>query len=67
MALAEHLGLRREQTMAFGDGLNDITMIKSAGIGVAMSNAVDEVKRVADEITATNDEDGVAAVVEGLL
>ena len=67
LALAEHLGLRREQTMAFGDGLNDITMIKSAGIGVAMGNAVDEVKRVADEITATNDEDGVAAVVEGLL
>ena len=53
--------------MAFGDGLNDITMIKSAGIGVAMGNAVDEVKRMADEITATNDEDGVAAVVEGLL
>ena len=67
LALAEHLGLRREQTMAFGDGLNDITMIESAGIGVAMGNAVDAVKRVADEITATNDEDGVAAVVEELL
>lgn len=67
LALAEHLGLRREQTMAFGDGLNDITMIESAGIGVAMGNAVDAVKRAANEITATNDEDGVAAAVEGLL
>ena len=67
LALAKHLGLRREQVMAFGDGLNDISMIESAGIGVAMGNAVDEVRRVADKITATNDEDGVAAVIETLL
>ena len=53
--------------MAFGDGLNDITMIENAGVGVAMGNAVDEVRRVADKITATNDEDGVAAVIETLM
>lgn len=67
LALAKHLGLRREQVMAFGDGLNDIAMIENAGVGVAMGNAVDEVRRVADKITATNDEDGVAAVIETLL
>ena len=67
LALAKHLGLEREQVMAFGDGLNDISMIESAGVGVAMGNAVDEVRRVADTVTATNDEDGVAAVIEALL
>lgn len=67
LALAKHLGLEREQVMAFGDGLNDISMIESAGIGVAMGNAVEEVRNVADKITATNDEDGVAAVIETLL
>lgn len=67
LALAKHLGLEREQVMAFGDGLNDISMIESAGIGVAMGNAVEEVRNAADKITATNDEDGVAAVIEALL
>ena len=67
LALAKHLDLAREQVMAFGDGLNDISMIESAGIGVAMGNAVDEVRRAADIITADNDEDGVAAVIEDLL
>jgi hydroxymethylpyrimidine pyrophosphatase-like HAD family hydrolase len=62
-----HLGLERDQVMAFGDGLNDISMIECAGVGVAMGNAVDELRRAADEITATNDEDGVAAVIEALL
>jgi len=67
LGLAAHLGLEREQVMAFGDGLNDITMIRAAGVGVAMANAVEEVRQAADIITATNDEDGVAAVIEGLL
>ena len=43
---------------------NDIEMLRWAGIGVAMGNAVDEVKAVADEVTATNDDDGVARVLE---
>jgi hydroxymethylpyrimidine pyrophosphatase-like HAD family hydrolase len=50
--------------MAFGDGLNDLSMIKAARYSVAMGNAVDEVKAAAGFVTATNDEDGVALVIE---
>ncbi|MBR4938874.1 MAG: HAD family phosphatase, partial [Kiritimatiellae bacterium] len=57
---AEHLGCTIDNCMSFGDGLNDLTMIEAAGIGVAMANARDEVKSVADYITSTNDDDGVA-------
>ena len=67
LALAGHLGLRPEQTMAFGDGLNDVTMLRDAGVGVAMGNAADEVKAVADVVTASCDEDGVAQTLERLL
>lgn len=49
--------------IACGDGFNDISMIKYAGVGVAMANAQEEVKAVADYITASNDEDGVAQVI----
>ena len=60
LALAAHLGVDREQTMSFGDGLNDLSMIRDAGIGVAMANACPEVKELADELTLSCDEDGVA-------
>lgn len=53
-------GYKREEIIAFGDGHNDISMINYAGIGIAMDNAVDELKSVADEITLSNDEDGIA-------
>ncbi len=66
LALAKHLNVSREQVMAFGDGLNDMSMIVDAGIGVAMGNATDDIRRAADLVTASNDDDGVAAVVEGL-
>ena len=59
-ALADHLGLPHEATIAFGDGLNDLSMLRDAGIGVAMSNACDEAKEIADWITLSCDEDGVA-------
>ena len=59
-ALADHLGLPREATLAFGDGLNDLSMLKAAGIGVAMANAEQETKEIADWITLSCDEDGVA-------
>lgn len=49
--------------MAIGDSYNDISMIKYAGLGVAMENAPDEVKKWADYITGTNDDDGVAKVI----
>lgn len=58
------LGGTREELIACGDGLNDITMIDYAGLGVAMENAQDILKERADYITDTNDNDGVAQVVE---
>lgn len=60
MALADHLNIPREATISFGDGLNDLSMLKDAGIGVAMANAEDQVKLAADWITLSCDEDGVA-------
>ena len=64
--LAQHLGLTLANCMAFGDGMNDLTMVEAAGVGVAMANAVDAVKRVAKVVTASNDEDGVAKALERL-
>ena len=63
-ALAEHLGCGAEQVMAFGDGLNDWTMIETAGFGVVMANGVNELKACADYITDDCDHDGVAAAIE---
>ncbi len=60
----EITGNTRENMIACGDGFNDISMIKYAGIGVAMANAQDEVKAVADFITTSNNDDGVARVIE---
>lgn len=64
LRLAEYLGLDRSQTAAFGDGLNDVSMIADAGIGIAMANACQEVAACADRVTAGCDEDGVAAGIE---
>lgn len=61
--LAESLGLTLANTMSFGDGTNDLTMIEAAGTGVAMANAVDAVKSAADYITLSNDECGVASAL----
>ncbi|HEX6540803.1 MAG TPA: Cof-type HAD-IIB family hydrolase [Ktedonobacterales bacterium] len=60
-------GIRPEQVMAFGDMPNDIAMLRWAGHGVAVANAHPQVLEVADEVTASNTEDGVAQVVERLL
>lgn len=65
--LCEHLNIAREETAAFGDDHNDISMLQSAGVGVAMANASEPVKLAADRITASNDQDGVAAVLEEYL
>ncbi|SER57341.1 hypothetical protein SAMN04487944_10695 [Gracilibacillus ureilyticus] len=62
--VCERLGITMEQVMAAGDSLNDIKMIEKAGTGIAMGNAQENVKKVADWITATNDEDGVAKAIE---
>ena len=61
---AEQLGFSLANCMAFGDGMNDFTMVEQAGLGVAMANAEPEVKRVAKYVTLSNDEDGVAAGLE---
>ena len=66
LALAAHLGIPREDTVAFGDGTNDLAMIRAAGCGVAMANGHDEVKAAADLIADSCDEDGVARILETL-
>ena len=57
------LGVTRENTVCCGDGFNDISMIRYAGLGVAMGNAQQAVKDAADYITGTNDEDGLVEVI----
>ncbi|MBR6443310.1 MAG: HAD family phosphatase [Clostridia bacterium] len=59
-ALAEASGISPADTVAFGDDLNDIEMLKLCGKGIAVTNAVPETREAADEIAASNDEDGVA-------
>ena len=54
------MGYKKEEMMAFGDGHNDASMIKYAGIGIAMANAVEDLKQIADEVTLSNEEDGIA-------
>lgn len=61
------LGIEPAETLAFGDGSNDISLLRAAGCGVAMANASPEVKAAADRVTASNDADGVAAVIEECL
>jgi Cof subfamily protein (haloacid dehalogenase superfamily) len=62
--LLKHIGCTEKEMIACGDGFNDISMIKYAGLGVAMQNAQPQVKESADFITLSNDEDGVAHVIE---
>ena len=62
--LLERMGLTKEEMIACGDGYNDLSMIKYAGLGVAMENAVLPVRNAADYITLSNNNDGVAHVVE---
>ena len=61
--LCKFLKIDIKDVIAIGDGLNDISMIKTAGLGVAMENAEKEVKEIADEITSTNLENGVAKIL----
>ena len=65
--LADYLDIPRSAVMAFGDGENDVSMLKAAGIGVAMENGVKAAKESADHITVSNDEDGVAVALEQLV
>ncbi|MDY2777847.1 MAG: Cof-type HAD-IIB family hydrolase [Collinsella sp.] len=60
-------GIDASELVAFGDGQNDVAMIELAGVGVAMGNAVAELKDVADMVTASNNDDGIALALERLL
>lgn len=66
-ALTAHLGLRMEEVLAIGDSDNDLTMLREAGLGVAMANAAPHVRAVADAVTAPNTEGGVARAIERYL
>lgn len=62
--LGRYLGISQEEIAAFGDSSNDIAMIQMAGVGVAMKNSREEVLEVADYVTGSNDEEGVASFIE---
>jgi Cof subfamily protein (haloacid dehalogenase superfamily) len=65
--VSEHVGFSRERTVAFGDGENDVELIDWAGYGVAVANAHDRVKEVANFVCPSVDEEGVAQVLEAFL
>lgn len=65
--MAEELNVDLKDAMAIGDNLNDISMLKRVGTAVAMGNATSEVKAIADVVTGTNIEDGVATAIENIL
>lgn len=67
LRLASYLNLTQEETMAVGDGENDLSMIGKSGIGVVMKNGKEDLLAAADYITDTNDEDGVAAAIHHLI
>lgn len=62
--VCKRLGITMDQVLACGDSLNDIKMIQEAGIGVAVGNAQEAIKKVADHVTDTNDNDGVAKAIK---
>lgn len=66
-SLCRHFGIRQEETIAFGDGANDIEMLEWCGIGIAMGNASDTVKAHADRVTASVDEEGILRAVEKMI
>ena len=61
--IGERYGISREEMIAVGDGPNDIEMLEYAGLGIAMGNAAEEVKRHAGSVTASNDDEGVLQVI----
>ena len=66
-AVCDALAIPAEKAIAFGDHEMDIPMLKKAGLGIAMGNAVDSLKEAADVVTRTNDEAGVAWALNGIL
>lgn len=64
--LMDSEGINLEEVIAFGDGLNDMEMIKAVGLGVAMGNSYEELKTAADMVALDNDSHGIAEVMSGL-
>ena len=64
MRITEVYGFGTEAIIAFGDDFADIGMLELCGLGVAMGNAIDEVKNKADVVIGSNDEEGIAAFIE---
>lgn len=65
--IAKEMGIPRERIIAFGDEDNDLEMIEYAGVGVAMSNGIDDLKTIANEITLSNNEDGIGKFLQDRL
>ncbi|MGN0161791.1 MAG: Cof-type HAD-IIB family hydrolase [Lachnospiraceae bacterium] len=65
--LLDRLGMNRKELACFGDGGNDVNMLRYAGLGIAMANANDACKEAADHITLNNDEDGCGVAIEKML
>ncbi|PIC62795.1 phosphatase [Sporosarcina sp. P13] len=66
-AVSNWLNVPKDRIIAFGDEDNDLEMIEYAGVGVAMGNAIDGLKSIANEITSTNNEDGISLILEDRL
>lgn len=67
LAVVEHMGIEPQNIICFGDDYNDVEMLKNAGIGVAMENAIGECKQAADFVCKSNEEDGVAEFLSELM
>ena len=65
--LCDYYGFKQQEVLAIGDNYNDLDMIEWAGLGIAMGNAVPELKALADRVTETNNEDGVGRILEQVL
>lgn len=65
--ICEGLNIAKDNVIAFGDQLNDMEMVRDAGIGVAMGNAYPDLKQVADIVTDDNNNDGIAKVLKEIL
>ena len=66
LKIAQHLGIDEDKTVAIGDYNNDIGMIRSAKLGVAVANATEDVKKVADLVTCSNEESAIARIIHGI-
>ena len=65
--MAGYYGISREQTIAFGNGYNDVHMLEWAGMGVAVQDSVDEIIKVSDRVALSMEDDGPAVILEELI